>query len=112
MPHEITRPERQFNRQQTSSSWRGCSFEALRFMRSSGIHSTADFAPGCALEAADDEPIAARLGRLSRELPTDPATTRVANTLGAVGTNRTWPEIACLRCSQPSAVSFEYSNRR
>ena len=56
--------------------------------------------------------VAARLGRLSRELPTAAAASRLAERLGQVGTNRTWPEIACPKCSQSGAVSFEYSSHR
>jgi CheY-like chemotaxis protein len=56
--------------------------------------------------------IAARLGRLSRELPSGSAATRVAEKFGQSGTNRTWPEIACPKCAQAGAVSFEYSSHR
>jgi CheY-like chemotaxis protein len=56
--------------------------------------------------------IAARLGRLSRELPTAAAATRIAERLGQYGTNRIWPEVACPKCSEANAVSFEYSSHR
>ena len=56
--------------------------------------------------------IAARLGRLSRELPTGPLATRLAEKFGQTGTNRAWPDIACPRCQQAGAVSFEYSSHR
>jgi hypothetical protein len=56
--------------------------------------------------------VAARLGRLSRELPTAAAATRIAERLGQFGTNRTWPELSCPTCSQAGAVSFEYSSHR
>jgi CheY-like chemotaxis protein len=56
--------------------------------------------------------IAARLGRLSRELPTAAAAARIAERLGQFGTNRIWPEVACPKCSEANAVSFEYSSHR
>jgi CheY-like chemotaxis protein len=56
--------------------------------------------------------IAARLGRLSREVPTAAAATRIAEKLGQFGTNRTWPDVACPKCEEANAVSFEYSSHR
>ena len=56
--------------------------------------------------------IAARLGRLSRELPTPAVASRFAEKLGQFGTNRTWPEIACPTCAQAGAVGFEFSSHR
>jgi CheY-like chemotaxis protein len=56
--------------------------------------------------------IAARLGRLSRELPTGLLATRLAEKFGQNGTNRAWPDIACPKCHQTGAVSFEYSSHR
>jgi CheY-like chemotaxis protein len=56
--------------------------------------------------------IAARLGRLSRELPTAAAATRIAERLGQFGTNRIWPEVACPKCGEANAISFEYSSHR
>ena len=56
--------------------------------------------------------IAARLGRLSRELPSTSEASRMAERLGQFGTNRSWPEIACPSCTTHGAVSFEHSSRR
>jgi CheY-like chemotaxis protein len=56
--------------------------------------------------------VAARIGRLCRELPTAAAAARLAEKLGQFGTNRTCPEIACPNCSQAGAVGFEYSSHR
>jgi DNA-binding response OmpR family regulator len=55
---------------------------------------------------------AARVGRLAREMPTAAAASRLAAKLGQCGTNRTWPEVTCPKCSQAGAVSFEYSSHR
>jgi DNA-binding response OmpR family regulator len=56
--------------------------------------------------------IAARLGRLLRELPTDPVMAHVASRLGQFGTNCTCPEIGCPKCQHVGAVSFEHSSHR
>lgn len=56
--------------------------------------------------------VAARLGRLTREMPSAPVASRLAEKLGQFGTNRTWPDIPCPTCEQPGAVSFEYSSHR
>jgi CheY-like chemotaxis protein len=56
--------------------------------------------------------LAARIGRLARELPTSPMASRLAEKLGQFGTNRTWPEMACPKCTIPGAVSFEHSSHR
>lgn len=56
--------------------------------------------------------VAARLGRLARELPTAAVAARLAEKLGQFGTNRTWPEIACPTCAQGGAVAFEFSSHR
>lgn len=56
--------------------------------------------------------VAARVGRLSRELPTAAVAARLAEKLGQFGTNRTWPEIACPNCARAGAVGFEYSSHR
>jgi DNA-binding response OmpR family regulator len=56
--------------------------------------------------------LAARIGRLARELPTSPMASRLAEKLGQFGTNRTWPDTACPKCAIPGAVSFEYSSHR
>ena len=55
--------------------------------------------------------VAARLGRLCREMPAAAAASR----LGASpqwGTNRTWPDAECPECHQGNAVCFEYSSHR
>jgi CheY-like chemotaxis protein len=56
--------------------------------------------------------VAARLGRLSREIPTSPHALRGLAALQLVGTNRTWPDTACPRCDAKGAVSFEFSSYR
>ena len=56
--------------------------------------------------------VAARLGRLSREMPAAAAASRLGTTLPPWGTNRTWPDEHCPSCSQAGAVSFEYSSHR
>ncbi len=56
--------------------------------------------------------VAARLGRLSRELPTATATRGMSETLGHGGTNRPWPEMACPQCAQTGTVGFEYASHR
>ena len=56
--------------------------------------------------------LVARIGRLARELPTEPAASRAAHRLGQSGINRTWPEVACPTCRRPGAVSFEHSSHR
>jgi CheY-like chemotaxis protein len=56
--------------------------------------------------------LAARVGRLCREVPAMPAAVRAAATLQQNGTNRTWPDIACPTCTTPGAVGFEFSSHR
>ena len=56
--------------------------------------------------------VAARLGRLSRELPTAAVAAKLAERLGQFGTNRTWPEISCPKCAQSGAVGFEFASHR
>jgi CheY-like chemotaxis protein len=56
--------------------------------------------------------LAARLGRLAREMPTAAVAARIAEKLGQFGTNRTWPDVACPKCRQAGAVGFEYSSHR
>jgi CheY-like chemotaxis protein len=56
--------------------------------------------------------IAARVGRLCREVPTIPAAIRAAAALQQNGTNRTWPDTACPKCSKLGAVGFEFSSHR
>ncbi len=56
--------------------------------------------------------VAARLGRLCREMPTAAAASRLGTTLPQWGTNRRWPEEKCPTCSAGDAVCFEYSSHR
>jgi CheY-like chemotaxis protein len=56
--------------------------------------------------------IAARVGRLCREVPTVPAALRAAAALQLCGTNRTWSDMACPTCSQTGAVGFEFASHR
>jgi DNA-binding response OmpR family regulator len=56
--------------------------------------------------------VAARLGRLSREIPTSAHALRGLAALHLIGTNRTWPDTACPRCDAIGAVSFEFSSYR
>lgn len=56
--------------------------------------------------------IAARLGRLTRELPTAAVATRLAEKLGQHGTHRAWAEMACPKCAQGGAIGFEFSSHR
>ena len=55
--------------------------------------------------------IAARIGRLIREVPE----TAVAGDRAVVresGTNRIWPDTRCPNCAAPSAISFEFHSHR
>ena len=56
--------------------------------------------------------LAARLGRLSREIPTTPNALRGLAALQLVGTNRVWPDTQCPTCHAGGAVSFEFSSYR
>ncbi len=56
--------------------------------------------------------VAARLGRLCREMPAAVAATRLGASLPQWGTNRTWPDVSCPKCGQGGAVCFEYSSHR
>jgi|SRR5688572_2979350 len=56
--------------------------------------------------------VAARLGRLCREMPAAAAATRLGASLSLWGTNRTWPEVHCPQCNKGNAVCFEYSSHR
>ena len=56
--------------------------------------------------------VAARIGRLSRELPLTPVAVRAATAMQQTGTNRVWPETRCPKCAAPSAISFEFSSYR
>lgn len=56
--------------------------------------------------------VAARIGRLSRELPLTPAAARAALVMQQTGTNRVWPDTHCPTCNAPSATSFEFASYR
>ena len=56
--------------------------------------------------------VAARIGRLCREMPAAAAASRLGATLPQWGTNRTWPEVKCPKCNHGNAVCFEYSSHR
>jgi CheY-like chemotaxis protein len=56
--------------------------------------------------------IAARLGRLCREMPAAAAASRLGASLQPWGTNRTWPDVHCPKCNEANAVCFEYSSHR
>jgi DNA-binding response OmpR family regulator len=56
--------------------------------------------------------LVARLGRLTREMPSPAIASRLADKLGQFGTHRTWPDVRCPTCGQDGAVSFEHSSHR
>jgi len=56
--------------------------------------------------------VAARIGRLARELPSTPVGIRAAMALQQTGTNRIWPDTHCPKCNAASATSFEFSSYR
>lgn len=56
--------------------------------------------------------VAARLGRLCREMPAAVAASRLGAMQQWVGTNRTWPEVSCPACAENGAVGFEHSSHR
>jgi hypothetical protein len=56
--------------------------------------------------------VAARIGRLSRELPLTPVAVRAAAVMQQTGTNRVWPETHCPKCQTPAATSFEFESYR
>jgi len=56
--------------------------------------------------------VAARLGRLCREMPAAAAVTRLGATVQQWGTNRVWPEMSCPQCGERGAVCFEYASHR
>ncbi len=56
--------------------------------------------------------VAARLGRLCREMPVAAASSRLGVVMQTWGTNRTWPDMRCPHCSEAGAVCFEYSSHR
>jgi DNA-binding response OmpR family regulator len=56
--------------------------------------------------------VAARVGRLARELPLTPTAGRAAAAMYQCGTNRVWPATHCPACAAPSATSFEFDSYR
>ena len=56
--------------------------------------------------------VAARIGRLLRELPTTPVAVRAAQAMQQTGTNRVWPDTSCPTCNATSVTSFEFSSYR
>jgi DNA-binding response OmpR family regulator len=56
--------------------------------------------------------VAARLGRLTREMPVAVAASRLGAMQQWAGTNRTWPEVSCPTCGESGAVGFEHSSHR
>lgn len=56
--------------------------------------------------------LAARLGRLFREVPLTDAAARGMAVLRQTGTNRTWADVSCPTCQRPDAVSFEFASYR
>jgi CheY-like chemotaxis protein len=64
------------------------------------------------LEPLTPNLLAARLGRLFREMPTAALTSPLSAMLGQPGTNRAWPEMSCPECGGAGATSFEHSSHR
>ena len=56
--------------------------------------------------------VAARLGRLCREMPAAVAASRLGTMQQWGGTNRTWPEVNCPTCDESGAVGFEHASHR
>lgn len=56
--------------------------------------------------------VAARLGRLCREMPAAAAAFQLGAKVQPWGTNRVWPEMPCPQCKERGAVCFEYSSHR
>jgi DNA-binding response OmpR family regulator len=55
--------------------------------------------------------VAARIGRLSREMPTT-ATSNGHGTRQQIGTNNVWVGTACPACGHDGGTSFEFSSHR
>jgi DNA-binding response OmpR family regulator len=55
--------------------------------------------------------VAARLGRLCREMPTAMPAAR-PGTRRQWGTNRTWSHLHCPTCNESGAIGFEHSSHR
>ena len=56
--------------------------------------------------------IAARVGRLCREVQAMPAAARAAAALPQHGTKRTWDDLECPTCKKAGAVGFEFASHR
>jgi CheY-like chemotaxis protein len=56
--------------------------------------------------------VAARVGRLSRELPVTPGAVRGAGSTPQCGTHRVWPGTHCPKCQRSPATSFEFQGYR
>jgi CheY-like chemotaxis protein len=55
--------------------------------------------------------LAARIGRLCREVPIAPSF-RATAPAQQPGTNRMWPDVACPKCGHQGSVGFEFSSHR
>jgi CheY-like chemotaxis protein len=55
--------------------------------------------------------LAARIGRLCREVPLAPSF-RATVAAQQPGTNRTWPDVVCPTCGHQGSVGFEFSSHR
>jgi DNA-binding response OmpR family regulator len=79
-------------------------------------HAPAAIKAGChgiLLSPFDPNLLAARIGRLTRQLPLVLPTLRgIVPQRQITGTNRVWPEARCPSCDEPGAVSFEFSSYR
>jgi CheY-like chemotaxis protein len=53
--------------------------------------------------------LAARIGRLTRELPRDQ---KLTGPIGSLGTSRRWPQLRCPRCAAAGVVSFDHAGHR
>ena len=56
--------------------------------------------------------VAARLGRLCREMPPAAPASRPGAIPEWAGTNRTWPDVSCPTCDERGAIGFEHSSHR
>ena len=56
--------------------------------------------------------VAARLGRLAREIPLTAAARRIAVQFAEFGTHRKWHDLACPRCGRAGAISFDHASYR
>jgi DNA-binding response OmpR family regulator len=53
--------------------------------------------------------LAARIGRLARELPSEWS---LGVRLGSVGTSRRWPQLRCRQCEAAGVISFDHGSHR